>query len=74
MPIIQEKIMPDSVMYTNALLSYNALDISEFHHRINHSKLFANKPITLKTEWRFNGENHQTLLKPLKYWYKNIEH
>jgi transposase len=42
MPIIQERVVPDSVVYTDSLASYNALDISEFKHvRINHSKLFA---------------------------------
>lgn len=44
LPIIEEKVEPDSVVYTDALGSYNALDISDFHHRrINHSKLFAHK-------------------------------
>lgn len=41
-PIIKEKVMPDSIVYTDSLPSYNALDISEFKHlRVNHSKLFA---------------------------------
>ena len=41
-PIIKEKVIPDSIVYTDSLPSYNALDISEFKHvRINHSKLFA---------------------------------
>lgn len=41
-PIIKEKVVPDSIVYTDALPSYNALDVSEFKHvRINHSKLFA---------------------------------
>lgn len=44
MPIIKKKVMPDSVVYTDALASYNALDVSEFKHiRINHSELFADK-------------------------------
>ncbi|MCB1197143.1 MAG: IS1595 family transposase [Deltaproteobacteria bacterium] len=44
LPIIQEKVKPDSIVYTDTFRSYNALDVSEFHHsRINHSKLFANK-------------------------------
>jgi transposase len=44
LPIIQEKVEPDSIVYTDALGSYNALDVSDFHHRrINHSKLFAHK-------------------------------
>lgn len=43
-PIIKEKIMPDSIVYTDTFRSYNALDISNFHHmRINHSKLFADQ-------------------------------
>ncbi len=42
MPIIKEKVTPDSIVYTDSLPSYNALDVSEFKHvRINHSKLFA---------------------------------
>lgn len=44
LPIIQEHVQPDSIVYTDCYRSYNALDISEFHHRrINHSKLFADK-------------------------------
>ena len=42
MPIIRQKIAPDSVVYTDSYRSYNALDVSEFHHyRINHSTHFA---------------------------------
>jgi transposase len=44
MPIIERKVLPDSIVYTDTFKSYNALDVSDFHHlRINHSKLFANK-------------------------------
>jgi len=44
MPIIHKKIVPDSIVYTDTYRSYNALDVSNFHHeRINHSKLFAHK-------------------------------
>jgi transposase len=44
MPIIREKIKPDSIVYTDCYRSYNALDVSEFkHYRINHSELFAHK-------------------------------
>jgi len=43
-PIIRQKVKPDSIVYTDYWRSYNALDVSEFkHYRINHSKLFANK-------------------------------
>ena len=42
LPIIQEKVEPDSIVYTDTFRAYNALDVSDFHHRrINHSKLFA---------------------------------
>jgi transposase len=44
MGIMQDRIVPDSIVYTDAYHSYNVLDVSEFkHYRINHSKLFANK-------------------------------
>jgi len=44
MPIIQDKVMPDSIVYTDCWRGYNVLDVSEFkHYRINHSKLFVDK-------------------------------
>ena len=44
MPIIREKVKPDSIVYTDCWRGYNALDVSEFkHYRINHSELFAVK-------------------------------
>ncbi len=43
LPIIREKVKPDSIVYSDSLPSYNALDVSEFKHfRINHSQGFAN--------------------------------
>ena len=43
-PIICEKVIPDSIVYSDYWRGYNALDVSEFkHYRINHSKLFADK-------------------------------
>jgi len=32
MPVIQRKIAPDSIVYTDSYRSYNALDVSGFHH------------------------------------------
>jgi transposase len=44
MPIIERKVIPDSIVYSDCWKGYNALDVSEFKHfRINHSKLFADK-------------------------------
>ena len=44
LPIIEEKVRPDSIVYTDTFRSYDALDVSGFHHvRINHSKLFADR-------------------------------
>ena len=41
---IARKIKPDSVVYTDAYHSYDALDVSEFHHlRINHSDIFVDE-------------------------------
>jgi transposase len=43
-PIIQRKVIPDSIVYSDCWHGYNVLDISGFHHcRINHSKLFADR-------------------------------
>ena len=105
LPIIKEKVTPDSIVYTDAFRGYNALDVSGFHHRrINHSNLFADGRNHIngienfwnqakrhmrkfngikqenfywflkECEWRFNGGNHEQLLKQLKYWYKNAKH
>jgi transposase len=105
LPIIKEKVMPDSIVYTDAFRGYNALDVSDFHHqRINHSNLFADGRNHIngienfwnqakrnmrkfngikqdnfywflkEAEWRFNGGNHQQLLKQLKHWYKHAKH
>ncbi len=43
-PIIKNRIAPDSIVYSDSLPSYNVLDVSDFrHYRINHSRLFADK-------------------------------
>jgi len=41
-PIIECKVAPDSIVYSDSWQGYNALDVSSFkHYRINHSVLFA---------------------------------
>ena len=43
-PIIERKVIPDSIVYSDCWRGYNVLDVSDFKHfRINHSKLFADK-------------------------------
>ena len=43
-PIIERKVIPDSIVYSDCWRAYNVLDVSDFrHYRINHSKLFADK-------------------------------
>ena len=43
-PIIREKVLPDSIVYTDSFRAYDVLDVSEFHHRrVNHSKVFVSK-------------------------------
>ena len=42
LPIIREKVKPDSIVYTDFYRSYDVLDVSEFNHfHINHSTHFA---------------------------------
>jgi len=105
LPIIRERVLPDSIVYTDTFKAYNALDVSGFRHRrINHSRLFADHQNHIngienfwnqakrhlrrfngirkenfywflkECEWRFNGGNHQALLKQLKYWYESSKH
>ena len=43
-PIIERKVIPDSIVYSDCWRRYNVLDVSKFKHfRINHSKLFADR-------------------------------
>jgi transposase len=43
-PIIKEKIVPDSIVYSDGFKVHYVLDVSEFkHYRINHSKNFVKK-------------------------------
>lgn len=44
MPIIAEKVRPDSIVYTDSYRSYNALDVAAFtHRRVNHGLNFVAK-------------------------------
>ncbi len=76
LPIIKQKVQPDSVVYTDTFNSYNAPYVSDFHHRrINHSTLFAkerNHINGIENFWnqakrhlrRFNGIKPESF-----YWY-----
>lgn len=81
-PIIEEKVIPDSIVYSDSFKSYNVLDISEFkHYRINHSKRFAkahNHINGIENFWnqakrhmrKFNGipkENFELFLKECEW-------
>jgi transposase len=42
--IWEEKIVPDSIVYTDTFVSYDVLDVSAFkHYRINHRTRFADR-------------------------------
>ena len=44
LPIIERMIRPDSIVYTDGFRSYDALDVSAFHHvRINHAERFGHE-------------------------------
>ncbi|OSI09414.1 DDE transposase [Neisseria canis] len=69
LPVITKKIMPDSIVYTDCLSSYDVLDVSGFtHHRINRSKLFVDR------QNRINGiENFWNQAKRGLRKYKGID-
>jgi transposase len=86
MPIIKDRIAPDSIVYSDSLPSYNALDIADFRHfRINHSQLFAdrhNHINGIENFWnqakrhlrKFNGvpkENFNLFLKECEFRFNN---
>ena len=86
MPIIKDRIAPDSIVYSDSLPSYNALDIAGFKHfRINHSQLFSDKNNHIngiENFWnqakrhlrKFNGvpkENFNLFLKECEFRFNN---
>lgn len=44
MPIIRERVRPDSIVYVDSFTADDILDVSEFRHRrVSHSKTFVSK-------------------------------
>ena len=89
LPIIEQRVQPDSIVYTDTFKAYDALDISDFHHmRINHSMLFANKQNHIngiENFWnqakrhlrKFNGiqsENFYWFLKECEWRFNSGDH
>ena len=89
LPIIEQKVKPDSIVYTDTFKAYNALDVSDFHHmRINHSELFADKQNHIngiENFWnqakrhlrKFNGilpENFYWFLKECEWRFNSGDH
>jgi transposase len=55
--IMETKIVPDSIVYSDTFNSYNVLDVSDFkHYRINHSRLFADR--------QTHNQRHREFLEP----------
>ena len=76
MPIIEEQVEPDSIVYTDTFKAYNALDVSCFHHhRINHNRLFAKRRSYINRIENFGNEAKRHLrrfngIKPEHfYWF-----
>jgi transposase len=80
--VMDEKIVTDSIVYSDTFSAYNVLDVSDFkHYRINHSELFADRqnPINgIENFWnqakrhlgKFNGvpkEHFPIFLKECKW-------
>ena len=64
MPVIKQKIMPDSIVYTDSLSSYDKLDVSGFiHYRINHSKAFADRQNHINGIENFGNQAKRVLRK-----------
>ena len=64
MPVIKQKIMPDSIVYTDSLSSYDKLDVSGFiHYRINHSKAFADRQNHINGMENFENQAKRVLRK-----------
>ena len=89
LPIIKEKVRPDSIVYTDTFKAYNALDVSTFHHaRINHSERFVeqrNHINGIENFWnqakrhlrRFNGikkEHFYWFLKECEWRFNSGDH
>lgn len=85
-PIIEEKVIPDSIVYSDCWRGYNTLDVTDFkHYRINHSKLFADRKNhinRIENFWnqakrhlrKFNGipkEQFQLFLKECEWRFNN---
>ena len=66
LPIIKANVQPNSVVYTDAFKSYNALDVSRFHHhRINHSQLFCRS--------QRSYQRHRELSEPSKTTFAQLQ-
>ena len=64
MPVIKQKIMPDSIVYTDSLSSYDKLDVSGFiHYRIKHSKAFADRQNHINGIENFENQAKRVLRK-----------
>jgi transposase len=54
MGIMQDRIVPDSIVYTDTYRSYNVLDVSEFkHYRINSCSAFWEEAQTHQRNRKF---------------------
>ncbi len=64
--------LPDSIVYTDGFSSYDALDVSDFHHvRINHSERFVderNHINGIENFWK--AKRHHLFLKECEWRFK----
>jgi transposase len=89
LPIMEQMIQPDSIVYTDGFKSYDALDVSDFRHfRINHSERFVerqNHINGIENFWnqakrhlrRFNGipkDNFNLFLKECEWRFNGGDH
>ena len=44
MPILESRVVPDRIVYTDSFASYDVISVSTFHHRrMDHAKAFAKR-------------------------------
>jgi len=54
MPILESRVVPDSIVYTGSFASYDVIDVTTFHHRlIDHAKSVYQRKGKRTSHWRY---------------------
>ena len=61
LPIIKEKVQPESVVYTDSFKAYNALDVSDFHQSGLTTPPYLQKRETTSMELKTSGTRRSVI-------------